>query len=588
MARQARVECGTGRKPENKRGAGPIQAHRREDVQMGLGGGWERKSLVSGGLTRSGRTVTLGSSQQGMSGSGPERYQIINRHGAGWTGVSYLALDRESGRQVVLKPLPGACGMAGSTHTPPKGFPGFEHPNIVSIYDVLEESGVRYAVMENVSGTTLADLARGQGQQAPLVRKIAAGCLEALAAGAARGLAHGDIKPNNILIVEPPGGGMQVKLQDFGFGGMVDEKAMKIIVGDLHCLAPERFAGQAADTRTDLYSLGTCLYFALTGRVAFPEDDLAKVEASHRKPPVQPLVTLRPDVPAAFTAWVGRLMSANRDKRPPSARVALATLPAVAQAALPVAVPVVVPLAVPVPGGATRTGQMAARPVVACNPAAKPKRINRRRLQLGGMLLGGIIALGFGGNWLWQRYQAERASDRAHRQLQGVKKAGPAQPSAAPGSGSGKPPQEGDKSLPVQPPIILRGGTAVIHGKSQVRSLHAGPMPDQTLYQWFNPGEYPEWPITIARPGVFRVTLVYSLSGKPKAVGSTIEVLVDNRKLSVPLKGTGSWNRYVTMDLGDISIDRPGPRALAVKPVSKTGSAVMNLRSLTLTWREHE
>jgi hypothetical protein len=482
-----------------------------------------------------------------MNDSEPERYQIIHRQGAGWTGVSYLARDRESGRQVVLKPLPGACGQAGNQDVLPSGFVGFDHPNVVAVYDVLEESGVRYAVLGHVSGKSLAKLAGGQGQQASWVRTIAVGCLEALAAGAARGLTHGDIKPDNILIVEPPDGQALAKLQDFGFAGMADEKAMRIIVGDVHCLAPERFAGQPADERTDLYALGTCLYFALTGRMAFPDVDQGKAEASHRKPPAQPLALMRPDIPAAFTAWVERLMAPDRDKRMASIRVALATLPPAEVAA----------------SNAAGESQPAARPKVSQNVSAKPARRKRRLLWMSGMLACGI-SMGIGGTLLWQKLQTEHVHDMANRRFQ----EGPKKP------------------LPKQPPIVLRGGAASILGKSPAKSLRPGPKPDEELGAWFNLDEYPEWPITIVRPGLFRITLDYSLALPPDKPGSRFDVLVDRRKLPATVKGGGTLENHMTVDLGELKINQTGPMVLKIRPVSKSGYTLMNLRALTLTWRE--
>ena len=476
-----------------------------------------------------------------------ERYQIIQRHDSSWTGPCYLALDRETGRQVILKPLPGPCGKSGSQALPPPGLLGFSHPNVVGLMDVLDEEGVRYGVFEHAEATSLGEIARGQALDVALVRAIAVDCLDALAAGEALGLVHGDVQPETVVIVEVQGGWVRARLQEFAFTTMAEVDPAHWVIGDIHCMAPERLNGHPPDPSADLYALGVTLYYALTGRVAFPDTDIGRVEESHRGLPARPLAALRPDVPADFVAWIEWLMAGDRAARPTHAREALAALPAME---------------------AADSGEEVLVPIPVVPADRRHLRVttagNRRGLllrMLGIWLLG--LAMGAGLVIGREAYLADRAKDLAARRAVAH-----------------------DRRLASTPlaPILLPARDAVLQGSRGGHHLHIDPASGE-LCDWDRLEEFPAWAFTATRAGRFLVTLDYSLNAPPDSPGSVVELTVDQHRLRANLAAA---NPATQADLGELVIHQPGTLLLKLQPLAKSGTHVMNLRSLTLTWQGPE
>jgi serine/threonine protein kinase len=134
------------------------------------------------------------------------------------------------------------------------------HPNIVGVY----ETGSNFIVMEYVDGRTLKDVIRAEGPlYSERAAEICADVCSALVAAHARGLIHRDIKPANIMLM-PDG---RVKLMDLGIARATTQTAA--VVGTAQYISPEQAQGQTVDYRSDLYSLGCCLYEMLTGRAPF-------------------------------------------------------------------------------------------------------------------------------------------------------------------------------------------------------------------------------------------------------------------------------------------------------------------------------
>jgi hypothetical protein len=205
------------------------------------------------------------------------RYAVLSELGRGGMGIVWLAEDRTIGRRVAIKEL----------HLPDGGAPAerevFEErvlrearaagrlndPGVVTVYDVVRESGTTYIVMELIQATTLSDLVSDRG---PLpgrtVARIAEQLLGALEAAHAAGVVHRDVKPSNIMVL--PNG--RVKLTDFGIAQSTDEPRLTtsgILVGSPVYMAPERLRGADADAGSDLWALGAVLFFAVEGHAAF-------------------------------------------------------------------------------------------------------------------------------------------------------------------------------------------------------------------------------------------------------------------------------------------------------------------------------
>ncbi len=181
------------------------------------------------------------------------------------------------------------------------------HPHIVSVHDSGEHDGTPYIVMERLSGQTLADvIARGPMPQ-PHVRSILDDVLSALAAAHATGILHRDIKPANILFA--PSG--HAKVADFGVAKSAESAHTMTghIVGTMAYLSADRIAGRPASVADDLYAVGVVGYEALTGRRAFPQENLAELARAIAEGVPAPLAALRPDVDPALAAVIERGMA---------------------------------------------------------------------------------------------------------------------------------------------------------------------------------------------------------------------------------------------------------------------------------------
>lgn len=261
------------------------------------------------------------------------RYLLETRIGRGGAGEVFRAQDRQLERRVAIKRLHNAFGVAPDDKLrEARNLASLQHPNIVTVYDFLEENGDILVVMELLEGRTLDQIAANApllgGDFAEMMRQI----LEGLVAAHALGMIHRDIKPGNLMILDLPSGAFQVKILDFGLACMaagptvptVDEEGC--VTGSVFYMPPEQLEGGLMDARSDLYSLGCVAYFALCSRNPFVGATVAEVIESHLNHTLVPLSTLRPDLPPSLCAWVDRLMARHPTERPDSAAQALAEL----------------------------------------------------------------------------------------------------------------------------------------------------------------------------------------------------------------------------------------------------------------------
>jgi tRNA A-37 threonylcarbamoyl transferase component Bud32 len=194
---------------------------------------------------------------------------------------------------------------------------GLQHPNTVAVFDVGDDAGRPFIVMELIDGQNLADRIRDEGRlSVDETVPIVAGVLAGLQAAHDRGLVHRDVKPSNILL--PAGGG--VKLVDFGIATVVAEAAAPLTAGDdvlgtPRYLAPERVTGQRATPASDIYSLGAVTYECLTGRPPFVADGPVALAVAHQREPVRPLGEIAPDIPRNIAAVVERALAKDPRSR---------------------------------------------------------------------------------------------------------------------------------------------------------------------------------------------------------------------------------------------------------------------------------
>lgn len=209
-------------------------------------------------------------------------YKIEKLLGAGGMGEVYLAADEKLRRKVALKILPAEYTSNDERvkrfQLEARVISALNHPNIVTIYDVGTIENVNYIATEYVEGKTLRELVGSKLKIKEILGIIIQAC-EALSAAHSAGIIHRDIKPENIMI-RPDG---YVKILDFGLAKLSEidlhtlrnftETAKGVIIGTPAYMSPEQVADDKVDHRTDLWSIGLCLYELLTGTNPFKKDN---------------------------------------------------------------------------------------------------------------------------------------------------------------------------------------------------------------------------------------------------------------------------------------------------------------------------
>ncbi|SDY02206.1 Serine/threonine protein kinase [Amycolatopsis xylanica] len=203
------------------------------------------------------------------------RYAILNELGRGGMGVVWRGQDQVIGRQVAIKELhlpdggPGAAVFGERVMREVRTGGKLNDPAVVTVYDVLNDNGTTYIVMELVEAPTLADVVRQYGPlPAQQVAAIGEQVLSALTAAHQAGIVHRDVKPSNIMVASNG----RVKLADFGIAQAIDDPRITtsgMVVGSPAFMSPERVNGQEAMPESDLWALGATLFFAAEGTVAF-------------------------------------------------------------------------------------------------------------------------------------------------------------------------------------------------------------------------------------------------------------------------------------------------------------------------------
>jgi len=248
-----------------------------------------------------------------------DRYEIADEIGRGGFSIVYRARDRRIGADVAIKllvPPPAAARLARERlRREVQAVRQLSHPNIVAVYDVVDDGPWSFVVMEYVPGPDLAVRVRQRG---PLDFDAAArlGCdiTAALAAAHRRGILHRDVKPQNILLA-PDG---RARLTDFGSARLAGQETVTQtggLVGTADYAAPEQLAGGRGDARADEYALGVTLYYALTGELParVPPRGGADAGRDGHRPRRR-----RPEVPAWLDEVVGRATMPDPDDRFPA------------------------------------------------------------------------------------------------------------------------------------------------------------------------------------------------------------------------------------------------------------------------------
>jgi eukaryotic-like serine/threonine-protein kinase len=201
------------------------------------------------------------------------------------------------------------------------------HPNIVNVFDTVNDDGLEAVIMELVPGRSLRQLLDDEGRLsiADTVH-IGIALSDALDAAHRGGLIHRDVKPANVLITPAH----RVLLTDFGIATAIsrtkDLTRDDVMVGTAKYLSPEQVLGVPTDARSDLYSLGIVLHECLTGQVPFDAETDAATALARLQRPARPVRTLRPGVPRALDELISSCLTRSPDGRPASAALVRDTL----------------------------------------------------------------------------------------------------------------------------------------------------------------------------------------------------------------------------------------------------------------------
>jgi len=208
------------------------------------------------------------------------RYTELEELGRGGAGIVYKATDKLLDRTVAMKLLPSNVtqdtARLQSFFKEAKAIAKLNHPNIVSIYDILKAGDSYYIVMEFINGITVEGLIDAKGRLSlRLALYIARYILLALSYAHRAHVIHQDVKPANIMLSED----RTIKLTDFGVAYLKDELpdySSSIVVGTPKYISPEQLQGIPVDERSDLYSFGVTLYEMITGFLPYPPDGILR------------------------------------------------------------------------------------------------------------------------------------------------------------------------------------------------------------------------------------------------------------------------------------------------------------------------
>jgi eukaryotic-like serine/threonine-protein kinase len=248
------------------------------------------------------------------------RYRVESLIARGGMATVYLGTDTRLDRTVALKimhpELANDEDFVRRFVVEARSVARLSHPNVVTVFDQGTDGRTLYLAMEHVPGRTLRDLLNERGRLGPHeALDIMDGVLAGLAAAHDAGIAHRDVKPENVLLTDS----MVVKVADFGLARLlagVSQTKTGMIIGTAAYLAPEQVAGQTADARTDVYAAGVMLFELLTGTQPHTGDTPLAVAYKHVNEVVPPPSSVVPGLPSALDTLVALATSRDPELRP--------------------------------------------------------------------------------------------------------------------------------------------------------------------------------------------------------------------------------------------------------------------------------
>jgi eukaryotic-like serine/threonine-protein kinase len=424
------------------------------------------------------------------------RYRIERKIGEGATAEVFLGFDIVLNRRVAIKTL-------RTQHAANRGFrlrfereaqnaASLSHPNIIAIFDVGEDSGLPYIVMEFIDGQTLKEIIESEGPFHPddvaiLIEQVAAG----LDYAHGYGLIHRDVKPQNILVDRQ---GL-AKVVDFGIAKGLSESSLQLTetgtaLGTVHYISPEQASGLMATPESDIYSLGVVAYEMLTVQLPFEADSAIGIAMRHLNDTPQDPSSINPEVPPEVSDIVLQALHKNPSRRFPTAGAFARALsdwrlyePAPRLAAKFAAPPAAPPSSTRVRADqletlqSLRTDGSAAAQIPARSPRDKSAPASKGG---GASWIAGLVAIAGIAAFLWYgfdlpgRFQADgsdagptatRAANSSLATVAPTRTSDDARPSIAPATGLSEVPNVLDQSQTAADQLLAEAGFVVEYGE---------------------------------------------------------------------------------------------------------------------------
>lgn len=246
-----------------------------------------------------------------------ERYEIAGRIGSGGMADVYKAKDHKLNRFVAVKVLKAEfredMTFIRKFQTEAQAAAGLAHPNIVNVFDVGEDNGVYYIVMELVEGITLKEYISKKGKlSVKEATSIAIQVSMGLEAAHNHNIVHRDVKPQNIIISTDG----KVKVTDFGIARAASSNTISSnVMGSVHYSSPEQVRGGYSDSKSDIYSLGVTIYEMVTGKVPFDGDTTVAIAIKHLQEEIVPPSEYNSQLPHSLEQIILKCTQKSVDRR---------------------------------------------------------------------------------------------------------------------------------------------------------------------------------------------------------------------------------------------------------------------------------
>lgn len=253
--------------------------------------------------------------REGLMISG--RYEIIGQIGTGGMADVYKAIDRILNRYVAVKVLKSEFRedelFVKKFRSEAQAAAGLMHPNIVNVYDVGEDQGLYYIVMELVEGISLKEYIQKKGHlSAKETIAIATQVCLGIDVAHTKGIVHRDIKPQNIIISKEG----KVKVTDFGIAKATSSNTISTnAMGSVHYTSPEQARGGFSDPKSDIYSLGITMYEMVTGILPFDGESTVSIALKHLQEDIVPPSEHVPEIPYSLEQIIIKCTQKSPDRR---------------------------------------------------------------------------------------------------------------------------------------------------------------------------------------------------------------------------------------------------------------------------------